>query len=347
MKKSLLVLTALGAAVAAHAQSSVTLSGTVDATLQRGNGSVSDRTQLGSGGNATSKLIIRVTEDLGGRMAAFGHLEAGLLADSGAGQTTPTNNAGATTGGGGLTFNRRSIVGLRGTWGTFQAGRDWSPSFDGVTTRFDPFGMAVGLSAAYQNSAWSSTGAVRVSNALTYITPNLGGFFANVSHWRGEQASNAGATRNDGNGTGVMLAYEKGPITARAHYTKQDMAAGDVTLRFIGAAYNFGGATVRGYINRDTQGAVDFKGALVAATWTMGRTELKGSYSTLRTDAVGSPKTSKLALGVVYNFSKRTAAYTTIASVKNKGTSTYALNGSTTAAGQNSSGFDIGLRHNF
>jgi len=347
MKKSLLVLSALGAACAAHAQSSVILSGTVDTTFQRGNGSTVDRTSVGSGGNATSKLIIRVTEDLGGGMAAFGHLEAGILADSGAGQTTPTNNAGATTGGGGLTFNRRSIVGLRGGWGTFQMGRDWSPTYDAATTRFDPFGVAVGLSAAYQQSPWSTSGSVRVSNALTYITPRLGGFFANLSHWRGEQPSNAGATSDDGDGSGVMLAYEAGPIIARAHWAKTDLAAGDITTRAIGVAYNFGTVSVRGLVNRDKQGATDFKGALVAAVWTMGASEFKGSYSTIRSNAAGSPKANKLALGYVYNFSKRTAAYTTIASVKNKGSSTYALNGAATAAGSNSSGLDIGLRHNF
>jgi len=347
MKKSFLILTALGAAATAHAQSSVTLSGTVDTTFQRGSGSIADRTQLGSGGNATSKLILRAIEDLGGGLAAFTHLEGGILADHGAGQPTTTNNNGTGAAGGGLTFNRRSIVGLRGSWGTFQAGRDWSPLYDAATTRFDPFGVSVGLAANYQRSVWSTSGLVRVSNALTYITPNLGGFFANLSHWRGEQPSNAGATEDDGTGSGVMLAYEKGPVKARAHWARMSLAAGDITARAIAMAYQFGPLSLRGVINRDKQGATDFKGGMLAAIYTLGASDIKASYSTIRSTAVGNPKVNKLALGYVYNLSKRTALYTTIAHVKNKGSSTYALNGATTAAGNGSSGFDIGLRHNF
>ena len=59
------------------------------------------------------------------------------------------------------------------------------------------------------------------------------------------------------------------------------------------------------------------------------------------------PATRKLAVGYVYNLSKRTAAYATYAHVDNRGTAAVGLGGSTTAAGRNSDGFDIGLKHSF
>jgi predicted porin len=49
----------------------------------------------------------------------------------------------------------------------------------------------------------------------------------------------------------------------------------------------------------------------------------------------------------VHNLSKRTAVYTTIARVKNKGGAAQALGGSVTSANSSSTGFDLGVRHSF
>jgi len=89
MKKSLLALAAFGAfAGAAQAQSSVTVYGLLDmgyvgtSTVQRGSGlngttanatpSLSQQTSgISGGGQSTSRLGFRGTEDLGGGMNAF------------------------------------------------------------------------------------------------------------------------------------------------------------------------------------------------------------------------------------------------------------------------------------
>jgi predicted porin len=56
----------------------------------------------------------------------------------------------------------------------------------------------------------------------------------------------------------------------------------------------------------------------------------------------------QIALGYLYNLTKRTAVYTNIARVTNKGAAGVAVDKNPTlAAGQNSTGFDIGLRHSF
>src|SRR5450631_1982228 len=103
MKKSLLALAVLGAfAGAASAQSSVTLFGVVDLSLnsQSSNGQTlrtMDSNQLNS-----NRLGFKGVEDLGGGLSAGFWLEAGMNNDLGTGAA----------GGGGLSFNRRSTVSL-------------------------------------------------------------------------------------------------------------------------------------------------------------------------------------------------------------------------------------------
>ena len=147
MKKSLIALAVLAAAGAASAQSSVTLFGIVDATVQRvsnsdGGPSV---TRLTNSGYNSSRLGFRGTEDLGGGMSASFWLEAGMNNDDGQGAATNTNNQAsrcrllACNGRQGLTFNRRSTVSLAGGWGELRLGRDYTPQFWNLTV-FDPFG---------------------------------------------------------------------------------------------------------------------------------------------------------------------------------------------------------------
>lgn len=351
MKKSLICLSVLGLAGAAHAQSAISLSGTVDATLTRGTGSLTDRTQLGSGGNSTSKLIIRGTEDLGGGMAALFHLESGFLVDHGGFQATSTNNqptgtSTAAAGTQGLTFNRRSIVGLRGAWGEIQAGRNWAPMYDAYTGKFDPFGVSVGIALNYSAGITQANGAVRVSNDIAYVTPRFGGLSANIQHWFGENPSGT-ATSRDGSGDGIRLNYDSGPLGAVVHWGRTNYAAGDAVYRAAAVVYDFGPVRVSANINNDKQGALNTKGWLVGAWVPVGVGEIKGSYSTIRTNAAGSPEGKKLAVGYVHNLSKRTAVYTTFAHVTNKNGFRHALGGATTAANRSSNGFDLGVRHNF
>ena len=348
MKKSLICLSVLGLSAAAHAQSSVSLSGTADAMLTRGTGSLTSRSGLGSGGNSTSKLIFRGTEDLGGGLSAMFWLESGFLIDSGSGQATNTNNQPSGNGtAGGLSFNRRAIVGLVAPWGEVHLGREWSPMYDAYTGRYDPFAVSVGIGINYSASITQANGAVRVSNAAGYTTPKvLGGLSANVQKWLGENPGGA-ATSQDGSGQGMRLNYDSGPVSAVVHWGRTDYAAGDAVYRAAAAAYNFGPVKASAIVNSDRQGAVEAKGALIGLWLPVGAGEFKGSYSRHRSNAAGEPTAKKLALGYVHNLSKRTALYTTLARVTNSGGSRQALNGATTGANQSSSGFDLGIRHSF
>jgi len=83
MKKTLLALAAIAASSAAFAQSSVTLYGVVDASLEsvKGDDTV---TRVSSDNLASSRLGFKGTEDLGNGLKANFVLESNMKMDTGA-----------------------------------------------------------------------------------------------------------------------------------------------------------------------------------------------------------------------------------------------------------------------
>ena len=372
MKKTLIALAVLAAAGTASAQSSVTLFGIVDATLQRvsntGGGTV---TRLHNSGESSSRLGFRGTEDLGGGMSASFWLEAGLANDDGQGAATSSNNQAigafnTTTGANapvragtqGLTFNRRATVSLAGGFGEIRLGRDYTPQFWNLTV-FDPYGtVGVGTNLLLNSNPFPTN--VRASNTIGYFLPgNLGGFYGQIQAYRGENASNV-ANSGDGNGFGGRLGYAAGPVNvALATGRTNSVAVGKMTQSNLGASWNFGVATVMAQVARDKIDAptnVKGRGYLLGATVPVGAGLIKASVAQYTTDvAAGTdPRARKYALGYVHNLSKRTAVYTTWARVKNNATSALSvfpgavpgtLGGPT--LGSSSSGYDLGIRHSF
>ncbi len=338
--KKLAVLTALAAASAASfAQSSVTLFGVADATVQVGRGSIDNHTGLGSGGLSSSRIGFRGVEDLGGGLKAGFWLEAAYNLDDGTGLNG---------------FARRSTVSLMGdSWGELRFGRDFTAPYNNL---YDAFGdNGVGKLLKGTDLAGGTSGyalQTRTSNAVSYFTPKtLGGFFGQVQYYRDGRAVGGD---EEGNGYGVRIGYENGPLSVGVAYGETDYTDGGVSVDAknfnIGGSYDFGVAKLlvtagqdKGEIPGASEktrhyglGATAPVGAgLVRASWT--RVSVSGS------DA----KADKFALGYVHNLSKRTALYTTFAYLKNKDGSDLALNSSETGFGRSSKGLDLGLRHTF
>jgi predicted porin len=354
MKNIAMTSVLLAASSMALAQSSVTLTGNVDAAFQSGSGSVSDRTQLGSGASSSSRFALRGVEDLGGGMSAGFWLESGFSSDNGSGGTTNTNNQNAgANGGGGLTFGRRSTVSLTGSFGELRLGRDYSVQF---YNRFelDPFSNnGVGAS----QTAAGNPGSVlnRVSNSIMYfLPPNLGGVYGELQHHLGENNQNGAATEDDGTGSGVRLGWRNGPLNvnlahARARYART-ATTGDITASNVGGRYDFGSFTLMGAYFRDRVGTVaglTGRGLQIGGIYRVGVGDIKAQWSSYETNAAGNPESRKISLGYVHNLSKRTALYGHYARVRNSGGASTALNGAVTAINQSSSGFDLGIRHSF
>ncbi len=354
MKKSLIAMAVLAASGAAMAQSSVTLFGVVDAAVSYGSGDNGNKTSLTSGGLSSSRIGFRGVEDLGGGLKAGFHLEAGLNADDGSFSTTSTNNQGASAGSGGLTFNRRSTVSLIGNFGEVRLGRDYTPQYLSQIA-FDPFGtVGVGqLVQADKEITLAGPTAQRASNSVAYHAPKMGGFYGTAMYHMGENLSTPSATKKDGNGLGFRAGFAQGPFDVAVAYTETKFsAAGNIKSFNLGGSYDLGMAKLMALYSQDKNslaGKADGEGFLIGGLIPVGAGQVRLAYSTYKHDVAGTdPKVEKYALGYVHNLSKRTALYATYAHLRNDNSLTnFALRGAAGKAGENSNGYDFGIRHSF
>ncbi|MBC5763922.1 porin [Ramlibacter albus] len=328
MKRNLVALGLLAAAGTASAQSSVTLGGIIDTGVTFGRGSVADRVQLTSGNMATSRLIFRGTEDLGGGLSASFWLEAGLNIDDGSGQATNTNNqtsggnlsctvatttttattanpaiAGtaltststststctpAINGAQGMTFNRRSTVSLAGGWGEVRLGRDYVPQYWNRSV-FDPFGIVGVGQTVISNLNITGITSVRASNSIGYLLPgSLGGWYGQAMYHLGENAGNVGVTKRDGSGYGVRIGYAAGPFNIAAATGYTRYAAGAVHQSNIGGRWDFAMVKLMAQYERERAGLREADGWLVGGLVPVGAGEVRVSYSRFHIDPPGN-----------------------------------------------------------
>jgi len=168
---STLSLALLGTAGVAHAQSSVTLYGLVDESIQY----VNNATPVGghvfrmfSGNLQGSRFGLKGTEDLGGGLKAIFQLENGFNVNNGKMGTYGFN-------GQSLLFGRQAYVGLtHDAYGTFTAGRQYDPLVDMVQplTGDNYFGSTFATPGDVDNNDNSS----RTSSSLKYVSPVFSGF---------------------------------------------------------------------------------------------------------------------------------------------------------------------------
>lgn len=361
MKRNLIPLALASVTSLCTAQSSVTLYGIVDTGFSHGSGSLSRVNRLSSGGNATSRLGFKGIEDLGGGYSASFVLDAGLLTDDGTGTASNTNNqttgASATpaAGGQGMVFNRRSTLSLLGPWGELRMGRDLAAHYLNKLY-VDPFNnIGVGAAQPLAGSAAGPSG-VRVSNMIGYyLAGRKAGPYGIAQYFMGENAHSGTTTDRDGTGVAVRAGYVTdhvdvavgaGKVSYAPTATLGDIRATNVAVRyFADSGLEFGA----GYYVDRVRATVPFRarGYIASTTYTRGLHQFKAAFSRYGRDNGTHPETSKIAVGYVYSLSKRTSLYGTYAKVRNSGGAAVALNQSTTAANQASSGFDLGIRHNF
>ncbi|MFZ7335680.1 porin [Comamonas jiangduensis] len=358
MKKSLIALAAVAVSGAAFAQSSVTVFGVVDQAVTMVNGGT-NWNGINSGGNQTSRLGFRGVEDLGNGLKANFWLEAGLLADQGTGNTTGET---------GLDFQRRSTVGLEGSFGEVRLGRDLTEAFK-ATSRYDVFGqVGLGVSRLWANNTLGNgvssvaLTSQRVSNMVTYVSPNISGFKAAVNYGFGEvQGEN-----RDSRYVGAGLTYDNGPLSLglsgeRSNRGANSNVTSDVTAWALGGSYNLGVVKLAAAY-RDSKAKIltgdknKAKGYYFGVSAPVGAAgEVKASYNRYEGQIAGldKHKADQFALGYVHNLSKRTAVYGTYAYIKNKDNGALDVNlngtGTTGTLKDNGSqhGLQVGVRHAF
>ncbi|MFD1557969.1 porin [Paraburkholderia silviterrae] len=386
MKKALLAAALMSAGVVAHAQSSVTLYGRLDAGIAYMNGigvgggpngpatSGKSQVQLESGYWGTSLWGMKGVEDIGGGNKVLFQLEGSFSTATGA------------LGSSGSIFNRWATVGMANDqFGTLLLGRELFIS-NGIWD-FDPFGQ----------SNWSSASLVRgrnwpqSSNNISYQSPKLYGFdvygqysFSNQTSWNGNSTAAGAQGRQDG----IQLTYTSSLFQIRGLYDE----IRNPTNGTLGGAYDPTGVNA----GNTPQGVFAYSRDYMAMVNVfLGPFKVQGGYEAVRSSGmtgqlIGQPTTldhewggvtwqatpaaaliaavyhvnanngggnaTLYTVGGSYNLSKRTLLDLQVATVQNSKSANFGLNannyGDSAATtnpliGHSQTGVYAGIQHSF
>ncbi|WP_136420376.1 porin [Herbaspirillum sp. ST 5-3] len=313
----------------AAAQTNVTMYGIIDASISREITGAGGATRMESGIHNGNRLGFRGEEDLGGGLSAVFTMENGFNQDDG------------TAAQGGRLFGRQAFVGLSSrSLGSVRLGRQYSPVYLAQLT-VDPFpGMKGDMTGIRQ---WFNSGNFRVDNSITYIAPTNGKFTGSALYSLGEVAGNSSASRQ----YGFAVGYTGSPLTGTLshHLTKDNTGADSAKVWFLGGAYDFGMLKVHAAYDKTTgAGGSDIRDVMVGLTVPLRSSKIMASVIRKENKALSNANARQVALGYLYDLSKRTALYTSAAYVNNEANSGVNAGG---VNGADNKVFDVGVRHTF
>jgi predicted porin len=359
MQKKLIAL-AVASLVSApvFAQSQVSVYGVIDQAIDSGNYGAGTVTRLTGSGYTTERLGFKGSEDMGNGMKANFILELGQRTDTG------MLDAGAT----GQLFQRAASVGLSGSWGQVNFGRQYTPIFS-IQAANDIFRVA-GIGTNY---SLTNIGQTRANNSIRYDSANMSGFTAAVMYALGDtntasvyQESTL-APKDQGRHTGLNVRYANGPLALGLGWSseKQKAVVAPATplttkSSFLIGSYNFKVVAINagwGQTNNDANpktvdGTVWTLGASMPV---FGKDTVKFHYNNSHNKLASNTDAKLIALGYVHPMSKRTTLYGTWAKMTNESGRATTLFGApaitdTTGAanlGYDPSSIQIGISHNF
>ncbi|TAL97788.1 MAG: porin [Paraburkholderia sp.] len=203
---STLSLALLGTAGVAHAQSSVTLYGVLDDSIQYvSNVQGHSLWNMAAGNLQGNRWGMKGSEDLGGGLKAIFQLENGF---------NPNNGKASQ---GNRMFGRQAYVGLSGnSWGTATVGRQYDPVVDLVQplTADNYWGSTFTTAGDVDNNDNSS----RTNNSIKYTSPVWGGFQFEGMYALGGVAGSTGS----GQTWAGAATYATGPFAVAAGYIRMD-----------------------------------------------------------------------------------------------------------------------------
>jgi GBP family porin len=367
MKKNLMAVALLGVlAGAAHAQSSVTLYGLIDAGITYTNNQVTSHgghsnVQETSGSVDGSRWGLRGAEDLGGGLKAIFTLESGFNVNDG------------TLGQGGREFGRQAFVGLSSIdYGSVTLGRQYSSMVDYV----GPLALTgtqyggTHFAHPFDNDNLNNN-SFSINNAIKYQSANYAGFqFGGLYGF----SNDAGASYATG-----PLSFAAGYLHLNNNATSQLAAnfnsSGAVTdgLALVAARQQTWGAGVNYTFGPATAGFVYTQTNLTQIALTGFSTHIQNFEGNLRynlTPALnvagaytysraggnagsGSPHWNQVGLQTDYNLSKRTdvylqSVYQTVSTSRDSVLGVAFINGESAPSSTNNQvEVTVGLRHRF
>ncbi|MEN2474797.1 porin [Burkholderia sp. GS2Y] len=358
----------------AHAQSTVTLYGVVDAGLMYVHNSNGQSTQIAmiSGGESSSRFGLKGSEDLGGGLKAIFQIENGF------------NVANGKLGQGGRMFGRQAYVGLSGNgWGSVTLGRQYDPLTD--------------LVQPVQGNNWlggyfTSPGDVdnaddnaRFNNAIKWASPNWSGMQFEAMYTFGGVAGSVGS----GHTYAGAASYTNGPLALAAGYQHIDngnatlssrgttsadsvfnssinnaySSARSINIARAGGYYVLGAFTLGGYYsfsqyNPDASSTFTksekYHNGEVYALWQVSPTvQAQIGYDYMKSTGDSAAKQHTFAIAADYLLSKRTDLYAVAAYAHATGENGAGLAQAVIGSSAIDSGADkqamviIGMRHKF
>ncbi|MCP3717737.1 MULTISPECIES: porin [unclassified Paraburkholderia] len=275
---STLSLALLAAAGTAHAQSSVTLYGVIDESIQYVNHTMNSQGQNKNlvalvGGNLQgNRWGLKGTEDLGGGLKAIFQLESGFDINSGKMGKYNGNTA---------IFGRQAFVGLsHDQYGTVTFGRQYDPVVDMVQplTGDNYFGSTFATPGDVDNNDNSS----RTNSAVKYVSPVLQGFQFEGMYAFGGVAGSTGS----GQTWGAAATYGIGSFNVAGGYVRMDNASSPASRAANGgwasgatsdAMFQDGSQITQAYASAKSVGI-----ASVAAQYVAGPFTFNGRYSNVQ-----------------------------------------------------------------
>lgn len=334
------------AAVAANVQ----ISGQIDTYIESYTAGDQNTVRLSSGGGAGgSRVMFSATEKINGSTEAFMRLEMGVLTDQGTSSGTPDVN---------WIFERETVVGVRGEFGSLSFGRQYTPHFmslpmneaagQSLGSAIGAFGIpgivstnGIGLADPNKpNVSGARLATTRMDNSILYSTPNFSGFTGSFMMAFGEQKTTENGVDHHSNSRGnfynaaaryvngafsgnISLALWDNPVVA--NYTFENVWFGSLS-----AAYDFGPAKLHmNFVFRES------KDEMAPNLWTTalgvsmpmgtGKFIVTGGY--LHNTSVEHADGVSWGVRYDYPLSKRTFIYTGAFGVYNQENASFALAG--------------------
>jgi predicted porin len=338
MKKTLLALAVCSSMIPAAFAGQVDLFGNVDMYVGVNNTQGQWRTGIKSGGLTASHWGLKGTEDLGGGTQVFFNLDNAFLANSGSN----------TYGNDGVAFSREANVGIRGKYGQFSMGRQYTPHFL-VFAMYDPTELSLGSSDSpfFFPGPAAVTGQdgslVRMDNTAQYVLPTSFGLTNFFFIGLGEYTSKAGQSSNKIKNTYNYAAkYDAGKFSGMVSYMYRSMEptgenrAFAYANQYINAAvtYDFGvtkpvimftkkftnQSSGRAFVESDNFWMAQIGTATPLAG---GKFVVSGSY--LRNQSKSDANAWGLGTKYIYPLSKRTRLYAGVQALFNDKNAGYAV----------------------
>ncbi|HKR42118.1 MAG TPA: porin [Paraburkholderia sp.] len=295
--------------ISAHAQSSVTLYGALDTSIEVTNPGAGWVARMDSGAYRGSRFGLRGVEDIGGGIKILFELENGFGSNDGSFAVANT------------IFNRQAWIGLGTQWGTVRVGRQYSPIYIPFKGQLDAFGagtIASGLNNLSKITPYES-------NAITYLSPDIYGFSTTLmASLRDPSTGSNGLAGNI-----ETVEWRHGPF--RISYAHQQQN-GDGALRanLGGLSYVLGPVTgFLAYFNGDGGTPRNHNnGVSVSARYAVtSRFRASLGYAWVHDLSGADNDADQFSAACEYDLSKRVLLYASAGWLRNRNEATFTLRG--------------------